>query len=213
MDGNSYDAEYDEEPVAEDTVDAAQVPTVVQLAFDLASLALQFAWNITRVAAGFVQPFIPQLVPLLICVLLLPFLIFLSLSAGFVVWNSSAVSWQEPVYLQYGCVHEPDLSFDDAQRNARDGVTPYADLRLNVAANQPYDVSLHLVVPTVPSNYDLGNFMTSLHVSTPSNRTVVHVRRPVRSLVHAMRSWMIEFSRPSYCLPRRSPSPSSARSP
>jgi hypothetical protein len=65
---------------------------------------------------------------------------------------------------------------------SRDGVPPYADVRLSVVANQPYDVSLHLTVPAIPSNYELGNFMASITISTPANKTLIHARRPVRML-------------------------------
>jgi hypothetical protein len=47
---------------------------------------------------------------------------------------------------------------------------------------QSYDVSLHLTIPAVESNYALGNFMASLTVTTPSNVTIVSVRKPVSAL-------------------------------
>ena len=40
-------------------------------------------------------------------------------------------------------------------------------------------MSLHLVIPPSDSNYDLGNFMASLTLATPSNKTLATVRRPV----------------------------------
>ena len=68
------------------------------------------------------------------------------------------------------CTHEP----------RSDGIPPYAETQL-VSFNpaQPYDISLHLVVPTTQSNYDLGNFMTTLTLLDRSNRTLTTVRKPV----------------------------------
>lgn len=61
-----------------------------------------------------------------------------------------------------------------------DGIPPYAEFSLpQLSASQPYDVSLHLVIPASDSNYDLGNFMASLTLATPSNKTLATVRRPV----------------------------------
>lgn len=62
----------------------------------------------------------------------------------------------------------------------RDGMPPYAQVQLPpLVSQQPYDISLHLVVPASTANYELGNFMTTLTLSTPSNKTVASVRRAV----------------------------------
>jgi len=66
-------------------------------------------------------------------------------------------------------------------RPPSDGLAPYAEMQLtSFNPSQPYDISLHLVVPTTPSNYDLGNFMTTLTLTGPSNRTLTTIRKPVR---------------------------------
>jgi len=43
---------------------------------------------------------------------------------------------------------------------------------------QPYDVSLQLILPASEANFALGNFMATLSLSTPSNKTLVTVSRP-----------------------------------
>ena len=61
-------------------------------------------------------------------------------------------------------------------------MSPYASVALPpLVSRQAYDVSLHLQVPTSQSNLELGNFMTSLTITTTNNRTVATVRRPVSS--------------------------------
>jgi hypothetical protein len=70
----------------------------------LASLAFQLCSDLVRFTYAIVRPLAPQLIPLVLVILVLPILVFVSLSAGFVVWKTSAVSWEEPIFLQYGCV-------------------------------------------------------------------------------------------------------------
>lgn len=50
------------------------------------------------------RPFAPQLIPLAVFAVLIPLVVFLSLSAGWVVWRNVAVGWEAPLYLQYGYV-------------------------------------------------------------------------------------------------------------
>ncbi|KAJ6604508.1 hypothetical protein DFH09DRAFT_1122928 [Mycena vulgaris] len=111
---------------------------------------------------GTVRPSLPYVLPLLVCLSFVPLLLFLSASAGWFVWRNAAVGWQAPLYLQYG-----------------DGVAPYAEVVLPpLVAQQRYDISLQLQVPNLDANYALGNFMTTLTLSTRSNKTLVSVRRP-----------------------------------
>lgn len=72
---------------------------------------LQLALRALGLVFDLVRPYAPQLVPLVFCLLLLPVLAFFSLSAGFVVWKTSAVSWEYPVLLQYG--HVPSSRVND----------------------------------------------------------------------------------------------------
>jgi hypothetical protein len=50
------------------------------------------------------RPIAPQLIPLGVFSLLVPFLVIPALLSGVYVWNSRAVSWQSPLFFQYGCV-------------------------------------------------------------------------------------------------------------
>ena len=66
----------------------------------------------------------------------------------------------------------------------RDGPPPYAVVSLtSMLAQQPYDISLHLVVPSIEANYALGNFMSTLTLSTPTNQTLMTIRRPVSTSI------------------------------
>ena len=63
-----------------------------------------------------------------------------------------------------------------------DGIPPYAYVALpKLNFRQRHDISVDLLVPFTSSNLLLGNFMTSLTLTTSSNKTLAHVRRPVRS--------------------------------
>ncbi len=74
----------------------------------------------------------------------------------------------------------PQSHFTLSNVLSRDGVPPHATALLPpFSSYQPYDVSLHLVVPASQNNYELGNFMTTLTLSTLSNRTIITTRKPV----------------------------------
>ncbi|EGO05179.1 hypothetical protein SERLA73DRAFT_174147 [Serpula lacrymans var. lacrymans S7.3] len=112
------------------------------------------------------RPFAPQIIPLVVCLVLIPVILIFSLYSGYYVWKNVAVGWESPIHLQYG-----------------DGVPPYAEILLPyLSAQQPYDISLHLEVPATESNFALGNFMTTLTLSTPTNRTLTSIRRPYIAL-------------------------------
>ncbi|KAG2159703.1 putative adipose-regulatory protein-domain-containing protein [Suillus bovinus] len=115
-----------------------------------------------RFIMNLVRPVAPQLVPLLICLALIPVIIFFSLFSGWYIWKNVAVGWESPLYLQYG-----------------DGTSPYAEISLpSLVPSQLYDISIHLVIPASEANFALGNFMTTLTLSTPSNRTLASIRKP-----------------------------------
>ncbi|KAG6878647.1 hypothetical protein C0993_001170 [Termitomyces sp. T159_Od127] len=121
-------------------------------------LFLVFTTNL----ASHLRPFAPQIVPIFICMALIPLILLLSLFSGFIVWKNVAVGWESPLHLQFG-----------------DGLLPYAMSTLPpLVPQQRYDVSVHLSIPAIESNYALGNFMTALTLSTTSNKTLVSVRRP-----------------------------------
>lgn len=50
-----------------------------------------------------------HLVPFLVCVSLIPLILFFSIFSGWYIWKNIPVGWQVPVYLQYGSVSFPDL--------------------------------------------------------------------------------------------------------
>lgn len=61
-----------------------------------------------------------------------------------------------------------------------DGLPPYASVSLPpLTPNQKYDISVDLELPYTQSNSALGNFMTTLTLLTPNNKTLAYVRRPV----------------------------------
>ncbi|CCM05183.1 uncharacterized protein FIBRA_07392 [Fibroporia radiculosa] len=108
------------------------------------------------------SPYTPNLIPLAVFLLSIPIIIFLSFSAGWLVWRSVAIAWEVDLPLQFG-----------------DGFSPYAEVALpNIITRQPYDISVHLVVPATEPNFNLGNFMTTLTLATSSNRTLAHIRKP-----------------------------------
>lgn len=52
------------------------------------------------------RPYAPTLIPILVCSLFIPLIILLSTFSGWYVWSSLSVSWQVPLYFQYGSVFE-----------------------------------------------------------------------------------------------------------
>ncbi|KAI0639815.1 hypothetical protein C8Q77DRAFT_1083014 [Trametes polyzona] len=131
-------------------------------------------------ALRLIQPLAPQLVPLAVFSVSLPLIVFLSVASGYWVWKSVAVGWETEIFLQYG-----------------DGPIPYAELALpNVVAQQPYDISLHLIVPANEANFGLGNFMASLTLFTPSNRTLAYARKPAIVLPPSASPWSLIYNRP-----------------
>ncbi|KAL5534345.1 hypothetical protein ACEPAG_807 [Sanghuangporus baumii] len=122
----------------------------------------------------------PQLVPLFICIGALPILLLFSFIAGWIVWSTVPIGWRIPVYLQYG-----------------DSAVPYADIEVvSLSTTQPYEISLQLTVPANEANYALGNFMTSLTITTVSNVTLADFRRP--AIVLPPSSNILPFSRPAH---------------
>ncbi|PFH54800.1 hypothetical protein AMATHDRAFT_333 [Amanita thiersii Skay4041] len=116
----------------------------------------------SNILLSIISSYTPKIIPLLVFVLLIPILAFISILAGWLVWRTASTSWDAPVYLQYG-----------------DGSQPYAQFPLpTLSPLQHYDISLNIIVPATESNLALGNFMASLTLTTPTNKTLVHLRRP-----------------------------------
>ncbi|KIY70148.1 hypothetical protein CYLTODRAFT_392441 [Cylindrobasidium torrendii FP15055 ss-10] len=110
---------------------------------------------------GLVRPLAPQVIPLVIFACLLPIVFLLSFGAGYGVWVNVASGWEIPLFLQYG-----------------DGL-PYATARLPyLVTQQPYDLTLHLKVPSTVDNLSLGNFMSTLRLASTSNQTLATATKP-----------------------------------
>jgi hypothetical protein len=56
------------------------------------------------------RAYAPQIVPLVVCALFIPFVVAISILAGWLVWKNASVSWEAPIYLQYGCASFSILS-------------------------------------------------------------------------------------------------------
>ena len=146
-------------------------------------LTAKLIWAVLRLF----QPLAPHLVPLAVFSATLPLILFLSIGSGYLVWKSVAVSWEAEMYLQYGCVIFRDRSSTHSLliRRCSEGGSPYAEVALPpLASQQPYDISLHLIVPANEANFALGNFMATLTVVTPSNNTIATVRKPVSTMMN-----------------------------
>ena len=65
-------------------------------------LPFTLALRILAPFARSVRPWAPQFIPLLVGFSILPLLGLLSAGAGFYVWKTAAVSWETPLFLQYG---------------------------------------------------------------------------------------------------------------
>lgn len=104
----------------------------------------------------------PPLFHLVVIFALIPLIALWSLGAGLVVRSWMPQGWKQVVYLQYG-----------------NGQAPYADIALPSLSNgQPYDISLELIMPLHAKNIQVGNFMTSITISTPTNVTLATSSRP-----------------------------------
>ncbi|KAH8835883.1 hypothetical protein DL96DRAFT_1575951 [Flagelloscypha sp. PMI_526] len=144
--------------------------TVLNVPLRLGSYAISTSWRYFR-------PLAPQVVPIVVFFSFVPIVSFLSFSAGWLVWTMVAVGWQAPVFLQYG-----------------DNRAPYSEVVLSsLSSKQAYDISLVLNVPPTEPNLSLGNFMTSLVLTSSSNATLAQTRVP--SLVLQPRSsWLFGSS-------------------
>jgi hypothetical protein len=65
---------------------------------------LRFFESLFSQTLEFMKSITNQLVTLIVCLILVPLVILLSVFAGWFVWKTVAVGWDIPVYLQYGYV-------------------------------------------------------------------------------------------------------------
>ena len=54
--------------------------------------------------ASALRPIAPQLIPFAVFFLLVPLLVVPAVLSGLYVWYSRAISWETPLFFQYGCV-------------------------------------------------------------------------------------------------------------
>jgi hypothetical protein len=54
------------------------------------------------------HPIAPQLIPFAVFFFLVPLLLIPAIVSGVYVWYGGAVSWQSPLFFQYGCVLTQD---------------------------------------------------------------------------------------------------------
>jgi hypothetical protein len=54
--------------------------------------------------ASVLRPITPQLIPFAVFFLLVPLLVVPAVISGLYVWYSRAISWETPLFFQYGCV-------------------------------------------------------------------------------------------------------------
>jgi hypothetical protein len=140
---------------------------------------------------AFVRPYTPRVVPLLVCATFFPLVILVSLGAGYFVWSNLSISWQLPLYLQYGCALCKIVKLKPPLTHFRDGVPPYAHVELpRMMSQQRYAISVELQLPATETNLALGNFMTSLMVLSSNNKTLAYVRRPVCDIPF----WILELN-------------------
>lgn len=63
---------------------------------------LRFSRSLFSKGLEYMKSITHQLVAFIVCLLLIPLVIFISVFAGWFVWKTVAVGWDAPVYLQYG---------------------------------------------------------------------------------------------------------------
>lgn len=78
--------------------------SISQLISNVVHAPLHLLLSFSSNTVATLRPYAPQIIPVLICILSIPLVILLSVSAGFVVWRSVAVDWEVPIHLQFGCV-------------------------------------------------------------------------------------------------------------
>jgi hypothetical protein len=78
----------------------SQEPTA--LGFVYYYLLLLPIQTVLEVVTKLLGPLANPLVPILVCLFLVPVAGLFSLSAGWTIWRSAAVGWEAPLDLQYG---------------------------------------------------------------------------------------------------------------
>lgn len=64
--------------------------------------AISFLYGFVVDVISSLRPYAPQLVPILVFAFFVPLAILLSAFAGYIVWTNLSVSWESPLFFQYG---------------------------------------------------------------------------------------------------------------
>ena len=67
-------------------------------------IVISFLYGCVVNVISTLRPYAPQLVPILVFAFFIPLAILLSAFAGYIVWTNLSVSWESPLYFQYGYV-------------------------------------------------------------------------------------------------------------
>lgn len=113
-----------------------------------------------------------RLVPLLVCLSLIPLVLLFSIFSGWYIWKNIPVAWQVPIYLQYGSV------LFLARLHS---LTPTAAMLLRHMPNYRCLRSLPHSRTTSPSGWFYRPLMQTLHLAT-SWPLCPFLRHPTRPL-------------------------------
>lgn len=86
----------------DNTFSAAQDDRANQVLDNVLYAPLRLLFAFTTNLASYLRPFASQIIPVFICMALIPLVLLLSLLSGFVVWKNIAVGWESPLHLQFG---------------------------------------------------------------------------------------------------------------
>ncbi|KAF8203713.1 hypothetical protein BJ912DRAFT_208655 [Pholiota molesta] len=147
-------------------VHSTHTPQSSSILWKVSTAPINISFSLLSGGFSVLRPYAPTIVPVFVFSLFIPLILLLSALSGWFVWSSLSVSWKVPLYLQYG-----------------DGVAPYAYVALpNLAPGQRYNIAIDLILPCTEPNTNLGNFMTTLTLSAPNNKTLAYVRRSAIAL-------------------------------
>jgi hypothetical protein len=76
------------------------------------SKELQVQVSTFNVLSSLINSYVRRLIPFLVCGFFIPFVILVSLAVGYFVWSNLSVSWEVPLYMQYGCVSFESESYE-----------------------------------------------------------------------------------------------------
>lgn len=125
------------------------------------------------------------LYPGCLCFLAIPLLLAMSAAVAVYIWTSAPISWKSELTLIYGCALpiSKHVTVVSTVRSS-DNTAPYANVVIPpLVVDESYTISLELLLPNIPGNRALGNFMINLEIINPSNKTLFKTRKSVRRLI------------------------------